>query len=121
MAKTRGTPNFFDEIYALVAGIPSGAVMTYGQIALVLGRPRAAKVVGSAMRLAPAHLPLPCHRVVTAQGTLAPGDAFGAPGVQRELLRGEGVPFLANGRIDLAQSVWNPPEEAIRRAKEGAR
>jgi methylated-DNA-protein-cysteine methyltransferase-like protein len=101
-------PSFYQRVYALVAAIPSGKVVTYGQIALMLSRPRAAKVVGSAMRLAPEHLALPCHRVINARGGLAPGDAFGAPGVQREMLRGEGVPFLPDGRVDLARCLWTP-------------
>ena len=104
----RKQTGFFAQIYALVAGIPPGKVMTYGQIALALGRPRAAKSVGTAMRLTPGYLALPCHRVVNAQGGLAPGDAFGAPGLQREMLRAEGVPFLKNGRVDLARCLWNP-------------
>lgn len=99
---------FFAQIYALVATIPPGKVMTYGQIALALGRPRAAKAVGTAMRLTPAHLALPCHRVVNAQGTLAPSDVFGAQALQRELLRSEGVHFLPNGRIDLQTCRYNP-------------
>ncbi|MCL2810981.1 MAG: MGMT family protein [Clostridia bacterium] len=103
-----GKISFFAEIYALVAGIPPGKVMTYGQIALALGRPRAAKSVGTAMRLTPEHLGLPCHRVVNAQGGLAPGDAFGGPGMQLGMLRAEGVPFLANGRIDLTNCLWHP-------------
>jgi len=103
--------SFFSQIYALVAGIPPGKVMTYGQIALVLGRPRAAKSVGTAMRLTPGRLALPCHRVVNAQGGLAPGGAFGGPGMQREMLRAEGVPFLENGRIDLARCTWSPNEQ----------
>lgn len=104
----RKQTGFFAQIYALTAAIPPGRVMTYGQIALVLGRPRAAKSVGTAMRLSPGHLSLPCHRVVNAQGGLAPDGAFGAPGIQREILRAEGVPFLANGRVDLARCLWSP-------------
>ena len=100
--------SFFEKIYMLVADIPPGKVMTYGQIALVLGRPRAAKSVGTAMRLTPGRLALPCHRVVNAQGGLAPGDVFGAPGMQREMLRAEGVAFWENGRIDLASCLWDP-------------
>ena len=101
-------PSFFEQIYALVAGIPAGRVMTYGQIALALGHPRAAKVVGSAMRLAPERLALPCHRVVNARGGLAPSDAFGASGLQRQLLLEEGVPFLRDGRIDLDRCLHAP-------------
>lgn len=114
--------SFFEQIYALAAAIPPGKVMTYGQIALALGRPRAAKAVGTAMRLTPGHLNLPCHRVINAQGGLAPDDAFGAQGFQREMLRAEGVSFLANGRVDLASSLWNPhPPSFDCLEEEGAR
>lgn len=99
---------FFSQIYTLVASIPPGQVMTYGQIATALGRPRAAKAVGTAMRLSPAVLSLPCHRVVNQRGTLAPPDVFGAQALQRELLRAEGVPFLPNGCIDLSRCVYSP-------------
>ena len=99
---------FFQRIYALVASIPPGKVMTYGQIAMALGHPRAAKAVGTAMRLAPAGRALPCHRVVNARGEMAPGDVFGAKSLQMELLRSEDVPFLPTGRIDLARCLHRP-------------
>ena len=103
---------FFAQVYALVARIPPGTVMTYGQIALLLSRPRAAKAVGTAMRCAPPALALPCHRVVNRLGEMAPSDVFGAQALQRELLRSEGVRFLPDGRIDMAQCLWAPMPQA---------
>ncbi len=58
------------------------------------------------MRSAPAHLNLPCHRVVNSAGTMAPGDTFGGAAVQRKRLEAEGVTFTASGRIDLEQHRW---------------
>ena len=49
---------------------------------------------------------VPCHRVVFADGRLAPGFAFGGPDAQRDLLEGEGVGFLPDGRVDLAHFRW---------------
>lgn len=100
--------NFFTHIYALVADIPPGCVMSYGQIAMLLGHPRAAKVVGAAMRLSPAQLSLPCHRVVNRLGEMAPSDVFGAQALQKQLLLAEGVPFLPNGRIDMPAATYHP-------------
>lgn len=99
---------FFNKVYALVALIPPGKVMTYGQIARVLHSPRSAKVVGYAVSSAPDFSPLPCHRVVNRLGEMAPGLVFGGQKVQRDLLQSEGVPFLANGRINLEQALYEP-------------
>lgn len=100
--------DFYRGIYALVGRIPPGCVTTYGQLALALGRPRAARIVGGAMSRAPEGLP--CHRVVNRLGELSPPGVFG-PGVQRELLMLEGVVFLKNGCIDLKRCLWIPKRE----------
>ena len=98
--------HFFQQVYHLVARIPPGKVATYGQIALLLGRPRAGRTVGWAMRGAPADLRLPCHRVVYQSGALAPSGAFGEWGLQRALLEAEGITFNPDGRIDLEKHLW---------------
>lgn len=100
---------FFARIYRLVAQIPEGKVATYGQLATLVGQPRAARTVGWAMQGAPRKLDLPCHRVVNAVGALSPAEVFGGVGVQRELLEREGVCFLENGCIDLGASLWDGP------------
>ena len=97
---------FLRRVYAITAQIPRGKVSTYGQIAFLAGSPRAARIVGAAMYRAPAGLP--CHRVLYRDGSLCPGEIFGGPGRQREMLEGEGVPFLPDGRADLKQCLWHP-------------
>ena len=97
---------FFERVYQIVAQIPSGKVITYGQIAFLLGSPHAARVVGYAMAAAPEWRGLPCHRVVNRRGELSREDIFG-PGVQRGLLEREGIAFLPNGRIDLKKCIWS--------------
>lgn len=97
--------NFYDAVFQTAARIPPGRVATYGQIAFLAGRPRASRIVGGAMARAPDGIP--CHRVVYRDGTLSPPDVFGAPGIQRMLLEGEGVTFLPDGRVDLSRCQWD--------------
>lgn len=101
---------FFEKVYDVVAQIPPGKVMTYGQISNVLGNICSARYVGYAMASAPAVLGLPCHRVVNRLGEMAGGDHFGGAENQRRILEGEGVEFKLNGRIDLEVSLYTGPE-----------
>jgi methylated-DNA-protein-cysteine methyltransferase-like protein len=87
---------FFQQVYAVVERIPSGKVISYGQIARILGHPRAARVVGWAMRVCPEHLPW--QRVVMADGTVSGGLHAE---LRRWLLEAEDVAFLPDGRVDM--------------------
>lgn len=93
--------NTFEKIYEVVKSIPEGKVATYGQVALLAGNPRWARVVGYALHINPEPGIIPCHRVVNREGRVAPGFAFGGEGVQRQLLESEGIVFETDGRIDL--------------------
>ena len=93
--------NTFEKIYEVVKIIPEGKVATYGQLALLAGNPRWARVVGYALHVNPYPGIIPCHRVVNREGGVAPGFAFGGEGVQRQLLESEGIVFEPDGRIDL--------------------
>ena len=93
--------NTFEKIYEVVKSIPEGKVATYGQVALLAGNPRWARVVGYALHVNPEPGIIPCHRVVNREGKVAPGFAFGGEGVQRQLLESEGIVFEPDGRIDL--------------------
>jgi len=98
--------DFYSLVYDLVARIPEGYVVTYGQIACALGKPHGARVVGSAMRCAPSGRHLPCHRVVNKAGEMAPNHVFGECALQRDMLEAEGVIFLPDGRIDMKLCTW---------------
>lgn len=100
-------PSWSQEVYRLVSQIPPGRVATYGQLAAMAGHPRAARIVGQMMARAPQSLP--CHRVVYGNGALCRGAVFLSPAFQRQLLEEEGVPFLPDGRIDLAQCLFSFP------------
>lgn len=93
--------NTFEKIYEIVKSIPKGKVATYGQVALLVGNPRLARVVGYALHNNPDPFNIPCHRVVNREGKVAEIFAFGGGEIQRELLEDEGIVFESNGRIDL--------------------
>ncbi|WP_195270449.1 methylated-DNA--[protein]-cysteine S-methyltransferase [Eubacterium sp. 1001713B170207_170306_E7] len=103
-----------ENFYSVIAEIPEGRVASYGQIALLAGRPRAARAVGAALRRVPEHLELPCHRVVFSDGSLCEGLIFGGPGVQKQLLKKEGVAFLPNGKVNMRRCLWNGPGDLSR-------
>lgn len=92
---------FQQEVYNVVSAIPQGRVVTYGQIAYLVGKPQCSRMVGQAMRNVSRELHLPCHRVVNSQGRLVP-----CWDEQRILLEEEGVKFRQNGCVDMKASQW---------------
>ena len=71
--------------------VPWGETVTYGELAGMAGRPRAARAVGTAMASNPVALLVPCHRVLAANGIGGYGGADGRPDLKRALLALEGV------------------------------
>lgn len=98
---------FFEKVYEVVKRIPKGKVATYGQVALMVGNPRASRVVGYALHVNPSQSEIPCHRVVNREGRLAPAFAFGGLDEQRRLLISEGVAVSEDGFVDLTKYRWN--------------
>ncbi len=101
--RLRASSAFFSRVYSLVRTIPYGHVVTYGQIAQVLGAPRGARTVGWALRACDDEIPW--HRVVNAAGRIS-WRPTGAPRRQRALLDAEGVQFDNAGQIDLGRFGW---------------
>lgn len=92
--------NWHKNVWKVVSEIPSGHVLTYGEVARLAGMPRMARRVSQALRRAPRGVRLPWHRVINAQGKISfPKDSNGWQ-KQKNLLEEEGVVFV-NGRIDL--------------------
>ena len=98
---------FADQVYAFLRTVPAGMVVTYGMIALAIGRPRASRQVGNALHHNPTPVVVPCHRVVNREGRLAPEFAFGGMDMQAALLRAEGVEVI-DGYVDLDKYLWRP-------------
>ena len=99
---------FFQSVYEILKKVPKGKVVTYGQIAYMLGCPRMARQVGYALHVNPQPYVIPCHRVVNRFGALAPAFAFGGLEVQAQLLKSEGVEVREDGTVDLEKYLWKP-------------
>jgi methylated-DNA-[protein]-cysteine S-methyltransferase len=84
---------FHAEVLRELALVPYGRTSTYGTLAANVGRPRAARAVGTVMHRNPIPIVLPCHRIVGANGSLT-GYAGGLD-VKRRLLELEGATLLA--------------------------
>ena len=86
------------EALEIADSIPPGKVMSYGQIAALMGRPKNARLVGKIMSMQDRFGNHPCHRVVNSAGRTVPGWTE-----QRELLEAEGVEFRKNGNVDMSR------------------
>lgn len=99
---------FQQRVYDALCEVPRGRVTTYGLLAqrLNCGSPRA---VGQALRVNPFAPRVPCHRVISSQGTIGGfhGHTAGAE-INRKLslLRAEGVLFDAAGRLVDPACLW---------------
>ena len=102
---------FVNRVHALVRAVPRGRVVTYGQIAQLAGRPRAAREVGWIAHAGGKGIPW--QRVVNRAGGLASGYTGGRAGHRRALAR-EGV-RAPHDRVDLRTYQWWPAPQAARR------
>lgn len=103
--KSHDSLSFLDRVHAIVRAVPKGRVVTYGQIALLAGRPRAAREVGWIAHAG--GMRIPWQRVVNRQGGLAKGYT-GGPAGQKKALRRDGVRVGPNGRVNLRRYLWWP-------------
>ena len=91
--------SFFEKVYEIVKQVPKGKVISYGQIAELLGNKKMSRQVGWALHKNPSSQTIPCYRVVNREGKVSSAFAFGGPNVQRELLENEGVTFNEKGCV----------------------
>jgi methylated-DNA-protein-cysteine methyltransferase-like protein len=104
---------FNDKVYEIVRRIPYGRVMTYGQIAGLLGIPRAARAVGWALHAVPSEANVPCQRVVNRYGGLASGYGWGGQAAHRLDLLAEAVEISDEFTVDLKKYQWWPDESEL--------
>lgn len=98
--------NFRQLVESIVAQIPRGRVMTYGQIAVICGSARAARIVGGIAHFGDPDLPW--QRVVNKTGGLAAGYPGGRAG-HKAHLESEGVDVSEDYHVDVAKLLWWPP------------
>jgi len=99
--------NFRQRVEALVAQIPRGRVMTYGQIAALCGNARAARIVGGIAHFG--NPDLPWQRVVNRHGGLAAGYPGGRNG-HKQVLEAEGLSVSADYHVNVKDLIWWPPQ-----------
>lgn len=95
-----------ERVYAIVRQIPVGMVMTYGQLAMILGKGYTARTVGYVMHGSDEGVPW--QRVINSEGKCSTGRLTIPMNLQQELLEAEGVVFTEKGKCDLAKLQWFP-------------
>ena len=96
-----------ERVYEIVREIPVGKVMTYGQIAEILGVGYTPRTVGYVMHAADTEN-IPWQRVINSQGACSTGKMTMPVNLQQKMLEDEGVKFDAKGRCDLKIYLWSP-------------
>jgi len=124
--RTKENPKYRERVYAIVRRIPSGRIMTYGQIAEVLGEGYTPRTVGFVMHGSPDGTPW--HRVLNAQGKCSTGQVVLPHDKQQRMLEQEGVVFDKNARCELQQFLHvpktrspKPPEGSLYKRKSSTR
>ncbi len=98
-------PDFKERVYAIVAQIPHGRIMTYGQIAALAGNSRAARIVGGIAHFGDPDMPW--QRVVNKKGGMASGYP-GGRNAHMQALKDEGILFDEQGYVlDLEKILWH--------------
>lgn len=80
---------FEEKIYDIVRKIPKGSILTYKEVAKLVGSPRAYRSVGNALNKNPFAPNVPCHRVIRSDGEIG-GYAKGSK-MKTKLLKKEGA------------------------------
>lgn len=109
--------DFYKRAAIVCRAIPYGKTATYGQIALLCGKPENARQVGYALNRGRLGEGIPAHRVVNARGILSGAAAFETADMQKRLLEKEGVTvqFTPDGwQVDRKKDGWhNTMDEAM--------
>lgn len=106
----RKPKNFSERVYALVRRIPRGKCASYGDVAALLGTPRAARGVGWALHALNGDTTVPWWRVINKRGAISIRHPDVSPKVQRAMLEQEGVEFGPDDCVDWAKVRWVPTE-----------
>lgn len=102
--------NFRKQVESLVAQIPYGRVMTYGQLAALCDNARAARIVGGIAHFGDPKLPW--QRVVNKSGGLASGYPGGRQG-HKQVIEAEGIKVSKDYKVDIGAILWNPDQSQL--------
>lgn len=94
------------QVLAILACIPTGRVVSYGQVADLAAMGKGARQIGRILRTLPDDTQIPWHRVVSASGFISLTEPDRSRQIRR--LGSEGV-AVRSGRVDINQYRWNPP------------
>jgi methylated-DNA-protein-cysteine methyltransferase-like protein len=106
---TQASAGYRERVFEIVRRIPAGRVMTYGQLAEILGEGYTPRTVGFVMHAADEET-TPWQRVINSQGACSTGRVILPPDKQQKMLEAEGVEFDARGRCNLSRYRWTPEE-----------
>ncbi|QIZ76183.1 MGMT family protein [Ferrimonas lipolytica] len=95
------------KIWSTLQLVPTGKVVSYGQLADLAGLPRRHRLAARALKIAPTEMALPWHRVLATSGQISIAKESDNYRKQMELLRNEGVEVI-NGRVDMKRFRWQP-------------
>jgi O-6-methylguanine DNA methyltransferase len=87
--KMKNYPPFRVKVWKACFEIPAGKTLTYGELAVKIGAPKAARAVGSALSKNPFAPIVPCHRVVRADGKMGGFSAKGGIKLKEKMLEYE--------------------------------
>ena len=99
--------SYRERVYEIVRKVPSGRVMTYGQIAEILGEGYTPRTVGYVMHGADTEN-VPWQRVINSQGACSTGRMTMPVNLQQKMLEDEGIEFSEKGKCDLRKYLWYP-------------
>ena len=105
---------FYEKMRLVCMAVPAGRVATYGQIAMLCGKPKNSRQVGYGLKNDLAGRDVPAFRVVNGKGALSGACHFQIPGLQQELLREDGAEVFWDGknwRVDLEKYGWKSTVE----------
>lgn len=119
MPAPKETP-FTREVKRVLRSVPRGRVATYGQIAALAGRERAARGVAWILHSSSASAGLPWHRIIGGRGAISLPRGRGFEEQKKRLLA-EGVAVGPRGRIDLERYRWEPGAGAAGRSRAASR
>ena len=105
-----------ERVYRIVRRIPRGRVMTYGQIAAMLGEGYTPRTVGYAMHAADAEN-VPWQRVINSQGKCSTGRLTIPINFQQQMLEQEGIVFDEKGRCDLKRYLYERTMPVARKSR----